>query len=100
MPDAKSSKGNPASHRMMNDNLKKRRARSWARGEERKRLRHLENEARHQANLEAGFTNRQARRAAMRAAGELPPIGMTREAWNAMHMRMVAGEEDSSVAES
>lgn len=86
MPDAKSSKGNPASKRMQNDNLKKRRARSWQRGRDRK-----EQNVRDQVSRKhfAAGPNREARRDALRARGLLPPIGVTREEWTARKMREV-----------
>lgn len=56
-----SSKGNPASHRMSNPNLKARRARSWLAGERRK-------EARRKAQAE-----REARNKELREAGKPTP---------------------------
>lgn len=53
---ASSSKGNPASKRMTNQNLKLRRASSWARGQERKKQRVAAQEAAHKRNVAAGVT--------------------------------------------
>ena len=46
----KSNKGNPASHRMTNPNLKARRARSWAAGQKRKEARRRAQDERAAAN--------------------------------------------------
>lgn len=45
-----SNKGNPASHRMTNPNLKARRARSWAAGQKRKEARRRAQEQRTEVN--------------------------------------------------
>ena len=47
---ASKTKGNPASHRMSNDNLKARRKRSWARGQKRKEARREAQAKREAAN--------------------------------------------------
>lgn len=53
MADSQGSKGNPASKRMVNANLKAKRARSWLRGEACKKAHAAANEARRKANDEA-----------------------------------------------
>ena len=94
MANTSSSKGNPASHRMSNPNLKARRARLWAAQEKRKDARRKAQAEREQRNRElraAGLPTpheakkiaRRARRDALRAAGLLPPIGTTRREWDA-----------------
>lgn len=52
MANTKSGKGNPASHRMSNANLKARRQRSWAAGQKRKEARRAAQKARERANAE------------------------------------------------
>ena len=47
------SKGNGAAKRMSNTKLKEKRARSWAKGQQRKKVRNAENEARAKANSAA-----------------------------------------------
>jgi hypothetical protein len=49
-----STKGNPASKRMGNQNLKARRAASWVAGEERKRARKAAQDAAHKRNVASG----------------------------------------------
>lgn len=49
-------KGNPASKRMSNTNLKSRRARSWAKGEQRKAERRAAQERAHKRNIAADLT--------------------------------------------
>lgn len=94
-------KGNPASHRMSNASLKARRARSWARAQVKKARNRAENEAQAVVNRalreqglptphEAKKAARKARRDAMRAAGQLPPIGTTRAVWAAEKKRKAA----------
>lgn len=61
MASNKSAKGNPASHRMSNANLKARRQRSWKNGEERK----VERRAEQQANAKRNDLTRRM--------GELTP---------------------------
>ena len=51
-PGRKSSKGNPATHRMSNAALKERRAASWARGRRRKEARIKAQKDREKANRE------------------------------------------------
>jgi len=58
---AAAAKGNPAAKRMSNDKLKAKRARSWARGQQRKKERREAQLLREQRNRE------------LRAAGELTP---------------------------
>jgi hypothetical protein len=98
MATAKSAKGNPASHRMGNDKLKARRARSWARGQVRKAENRKANEQRAADNRklreqglptphEVQRAKRRAKRDEMRAAGLLPPIGTSRAAWEAEKRR-------------
>ena len=53
MAQTNGSKGNPASHRMMNPRLKEKRAKSWKRGEARKVRNREANDARAAANLAA-----------------------------------------------
>lgn len=92
MATSKSAKGNPATHRMGNANLKARRARSWARGEARKQANRKANEQRAADNRklraeglptphEVKKAKRRAKRDEMRAAGLLPPLGTTRAQW-------------------
>lgn len=50
MADSQGSKGNPASKRMVNANLKTKRARSWLRGEARKRKNREANEVARKRN--------------------------------------------------
>lgn len=94
MPNRNSNKGNPASHRMSNPNLKARRARNWAAQEKRKAERRAENEARAARNRELRAQGiptphelkqerRRIERDLLRAVGLLPPIGTTREQWEA-----------------
>jgi hypothetical protein len=52
MANTQSSKGNPASKRMGNDKLKARRARSWERGETRKRARQAAQDKAHTRNVQ------------------------------------------------
>ncbi len=47
-------KGNPASHRMSNANLKAKRAASWSRGEKRKLERAAKQKVAHQVNQSTG----------------------------------------------
>lgn len=101
MPSNRSGKGNPASHRMSNASLKARRARSWARAQVKKARNRAENEAQAVINRElreqglptpheAKKAARKARRDAMRAAGQLPPIGVPRKVWEAEKKRKQA----------
>jgi hypothetical protein len=60
-------KGNPAHHRMSNDRLKARRARSWARGEARKEARRQAQAAAHARNLARGYTAWDEAKAARKA---------------------------------
>lgn len=78
MATQKSSKGNPASHRMANANLKARRERSWRRGQERKTARREAQAARAADNRAARARGEatpwqiaKARRAAFRQGAEL-----------------------------
>lgn len=93
MPQQQSSKGNPASRRMMNARLKARRQACWARGERRKEQNRADNEMRaaHNRSLraageltphEAQRLRRRKHRDDLRAAGLLPPLGMTRTEWD------------------
>lgn len=51
MANTQSSKGNPASHRMGNANLKARRAASWQRGQDRKLQRQKWQDSAHKRNI-------------------------------------------------
>lgn len=92
MANTNSSKGNPASHRMGNQNLKARRAASWNRAQQKKDANRRANEAAAARNRDLRRngektpfeTRRMARKALrdqMRSEGLLPPVGMTRAEW-------------------
>jgi hypothetical protein len=94
-------KGNPASHRMSNPKRKARRERSWARAQVKKAKNRAENEKRAADNRtlreqglpaphEAKQIKRREKRDALRAAGQLPPIGVSRKVWESQKRKEAA----------